>query len=50
MEIPEVIREKHGKYLNTETYQSSVLKLGPKQVAHCMEVVFVLFYMQQNIF
>lgn len=25
MEIPKVVREKHGKYLNTETYQSSVL-------------------------
>ena len=51
MEILKVVREKHGKYLNTETYQSSVLKFGPKQLAHCMEVIFVVFYnMQQNIF
>lgn len=50
MEIPKVVREKHGKYLNTETYQSSVLKRDPKQAAYCMEVIFVVFYMQQNIF
>lgn len=49
MEIPNVVREKHGKYLNTEKYQSSVLKLGPKQVGHCIEVIFV-FYCMQNIY
>lgn len=50
MEIFKDRREKHGKHLNTEKYQSPIQIFGPRQKAQCMEVIFVVLYATQNIF
>lgn len=33
MEISKDVREKHGKHLNVEKYQSAIQKFGPRQIS-----------------